>query len=487
MKENAIAVKTNLIDGKSMPAASGQLIDTFNPATGQAIARLARSDAQDVNAAVQAARRAFEGEWSRWTPHDRQKLLLRVHDVIEKNFDELAELETMDMGAPLARTRNLKPVVLKVIHYYATQTVNTAGETLPNSLPGRCLTMSVKAPIGVIGGIIPWNGPIMGQWWIIAPVLATGCTAVIKPAEDASLAVLRVAELLLEAGVPPGVVNVVTGLGAEAGSALSSHTDVDRIAFTGSVETGRRIVEASVSNLKRLQLELGGKSPDIIFADADLDAAVPGAAMAVFNNTGQICYAGTRLFVQRSIQGEFVQRLKDFTRTLKVGNGLDPDVQLGPIISRKQQDRVMHYVDLGVKEGATLECGGKTIQDQDLRGGYFVEPTVFSNVRNDMRIAQEEIFGPVISVIPFDDADEALRLANDIDFGLGGAVWTKDVSVAMKMAHGIRSGTVWINCYGLVDPAVGFGGYKMSGYGFKGGPQHINSFLYEKAIYMNIA
>lgn len=487
MNNNPLAVKCNLIDGQSVPAASGQTIDTFNPATGAAIAKIARSGGEDVDAAVKAARRAFEGEWSRWTPYDRQKLLLRVHDLIEKNFDELAELETMDMGAPLVRTRNLKPAVLKVIHYYATQTVNVAGETLPNSLPGRCHTMSVKAPIGVIGGIIPWNAPITGIWWIVAPVLATGCTAVIKPAEDASLTVVRIAELLLEAGVPPGVVNVVTGLGSEAGAALSSHMDVDRIAFTGSVETGRRIVEASASNLKRLQLELGGKSPDIVFADADLDAAVPGAAMAVFNNTGQICYAGTRLFVQRSIQDEFVRRLKEFTRTLKVGNGLNPEVQLGPIISQKQLDRVMHYVELGSKEGATLECGGKTMQDPDLKGGYFVEPTVFSNVRNDMRIAQEEIFGPVISIIPFDDADEVLRMANDIDFGLGGAVWTQNVSVAMKMAHGIRSGTVWVNCYGLVDPAVGFGGYKMSGYGFKGGPQHINSFLYEKAIYMNIA
>lgn len=383
--------KRHLIGGQWVPAASGKEFDTFDPATGRAIARLAEGGAEDVEQAVRAARRAFEGEWSRWTPHERQQLLMRVHDVIEKNFDELAVLETMDMGAPLVRTQSLKPFVLKVIAYYATQTVNVAGDTLPNSLPGRCLTMSVKAPIGVVGGIIPWNGPIMGQWWILGPTLATGCTAVIKPAEDASLSVLRTAELLLEAGVPDGVVNIVTGLGSTAGAALAAHPDVDRIAFTGSAETGRKIVQASASNMKRLQLELGGKSPDIVFADADLDLAVPGAGMGVFANTGQICYAGTRLFVQRSIQDEFVERLSAFARTLKVGNGMEPGVQLGPVISAKQLERVMHYVDLGSKEGAVLASGGKTLSGPGLTGGHFVEPTIFANVRNDMTIAQEGV------------------------------------------------------------------------------------------------
>jgi aldehyde dehydrogenase (NAD+) len=484
--ETSVVSKRHLIGGKWLPSASGEAFDTFNPATGEVIARLARGGQQDVDAAVKAARRAFDGQWSRWTPHERQKLLIRVHDIVEKHFDELAVLETKDMGAPLARTQGLKAFVLKVILYYATQTVNVAGDTLPNSLPGHCLTMGVKAPVGVVGGIIPWNGPLMGQWWIIAPTLATGCTAVIKPAEDASLTVLRIAEILMEAGVPEGVVNIVTGFGPEAGAALAAHPDVDRIAFTGSAETGRKIVEASASNMKRLQLELGGKSPDIVFADADLEAAVPGAAMGVFANTGQICYAGTRLLVQRSIQEEFVARVSAFARTLKIGNGLEPGVQLGPIISRKQLDRVMHYVEVGSKEGAVLATGGKVLEDPKLAGGHFVEPTVFSHVRNDMKIAQEEIFGPVISVIPFDDADEALRIANDIQYGLGGAVWTQNASTAMKMAHGIKAGTVWINCYGLIDPAVGFGGYKMSGYGWKGGPHHINGFLYEKAVYMNL-
>ncbi len=285
--------------------------------------------------------------------------------------------------------------------------------------------------------------------------------------------------------MPPGVVNVVTGYGHVAGAALAEHRDVDRIAFTGSTETGRKIIQASATNIKRLQLELGGKSPDIVFADANLDAAVPGAAMAAFNNTGQICYAGTRLFVQRSIQQEFVQRLTAFAKTLRVGDGADPRVQLGPIISAKQLDRVMRYVDIGQQEGATLACGGRRLQGA-LGKGFFIEPTVFNDVGNDMTIAQEEIFGPVVSVIPFDDADEALRLANDIDYGLGGAVWTRSLSTAMKMSHGIRAGTIWVNCYGQIDPGVGFGGYRMSGYGWKGGPHHVDAFLYQKAVYMNL-
>jgi aldehyde dehydrogenase (NAD+) len=479
------SVQPLLIGGEWLPAASGAYFDSFNPATGEVIARLAAGDASDVDRAVKAARQAFEGEWSRWKPYDRQRLLLRVHDVIERNFEELSLLETLDMGAPLQRTRSLQRYISQLITFYAGQALNVAGETLPNSLPGNVTTLTLKAPVGVIGGIIPWNGPLISQWWILGPVLATGCTAVIKPAEDASLSVLRIAELLLEAGLPPGVVNVVTGHGHVAGAALAEHRDVDRVAFTGSTETGRKIIQASATNIKRLQLELGGKSPDIVFADANLDAAVPGAAMAAFNNTGQVCYAGTRLFVQRSIQQEFLERLAAFADSLRVGNGIDPEVQLGPVISAKQLDRVMRYVDVGQQEGATLARGGRRLEG-DLGKGFFIEPTIFGNVRNDMTIAQEEIFGPVVSVIPFDDAEEALQLANDIDYGLGGAVWTRDLSTAMKVSKGIRAGTIWINCYGQIDPGVGFGGHRMSGYGWKGGPQHVEAFLYQKAIYMNL-
>jgi aldehyde dehydrogenase (NAD+) len=481
----ASGVKRLLIGGKWQPAASGRSFDTFNPATGQVIAQLAEGDSLDVEGAVAAARTAFEGEWSRWTPYDRQRLLLRIHDLVEKNFDELALIETLDMGAPLARTRSLKAWASQVILFYASQTGVATTEALHNSLPGRYTTLKLKAPVGVVGGIIPWNAPLMSQWWILGPTLATGCTAVIKPAEDASLTVLRMAELLAEAGMPDGVVNIVTGFGPAAGSALAAHPGVDRISFTGSTETGRKIVAASASNMKRLQLELGGKSPDIVFADANLDRAVPGAAMAVYSNSGQICTAGTRLFVQRSIHEEFVDRLCKFSRTVRMGNGVDPSVQLGPLISVRQLERVLKYVDIGSREGASLVLGGKRLGG-DLAAGYFVEPTVFAGVSNEMTIAREEIFGPVVSVIPFDDISDALRLANDTPYGLAGGIWTQSVSTAHKMAEGIKAGTIWVNSYGAIDPSIGFGGYKMSGYGWKGGREHVESFLYPKAVYLNL-
>ena len=483
---SASTPKAHLIDGKAVATRSGRTFETLNPATGAVIARLTEGDAGDVDLAVKAARRAFEGPWSGWTPYQRQSLLVRIRDVIEANFEELAMIETLDMGAPLARTRNLKNAILQMIMFFSTQTVNTGGLTLPNSLPGKMTTMTVRAPVGVIGGIIPWNGPLISQWWILGAALATGCTVVLKPAEDASLSVLRVVELLHAAGMPEGVVNVVTGYGAVAGEALARHPDVDRIAFTGSTMTGRRIIEASAINMKKLQLELGGKSPDIVFSDADLDKAVPGAAMAVFTNSGQVCYAGTRLFVQRSIQEEFVERVSAFAQTLRVGNGLDPDVDLGPLISQRQLEKVIGYIDGAPGEGARVAAGGARLGG-DLSGGFFVEPTILADVSNAMSVAREEIFGPVISVIPFDNAEEALGLANDTPYGLGGAVWTRDMSTAFKMVHGIKAGTVWVNCYGAVDPAVGFGGIKESGYGVKGGPNHVDAYLYQKSVYINAA
>jgi aldehyde dehydrogenase (NAD+) len=477
--------KQLLIGGKWQPSASGKTLNAIDPATGQVIAQIAEGDAADVDLAVRAARRAFEGEWSRWTPLQRQCLLNRVNELVDANWDELALIETHDMGAPITRVNNFKSWISQAILFFASQTRTGSTETLRNSLAGNFMTLMVKTPVGVVGGIIPWNQPLVSVWWTIGAVLATGCTAVIKPAEDASLSILRIAELLGEAGMPDGVINVVTGLGSTAGAALASHPNVDRIGFTGSTETGRKIVQASSSNLKRVQLELGGKSPDIVFADADLDAAVPGAAMAVYGNSGQVCTAGTRLFVQRSVQQEFVSRLKDFSKTIRIGRGVDPKVQVGPLISRNQLDRVLGYVRIGQDEGATLEFGGQRLGGA-LEAGYFVEPTIFSGVHNRMTVAQEEIFGPVISVIPFDDASEALRLANDTPYGLGAGVWTRNLSTAMQMAKGIEAGTVWVNCYNVIDPSVGFGGWKMSGYGWKGGKELIDAHLVQKAVYLNV-
>ncbi len=477
--------KRLLIGGKWVPPSSGEEIDALNPADGKVIGRLARGNAADVDRAVAAARAAFEGPWSRWKPLERQQLLMRINDLLLKHGEELATIETMDMGAPLSRTRGTIKWISQLIHFFASCTGLSTTATASNSLPGRIMTLIHKAPLGVVGGIIPWNGPLGGQWWTLGPALATGCTCVLKPAEDASLSILRFAEIMAESGVPDGVVNIVTGYGGEAGAALAAHPGVDKISFTGSTETGRRIVQASAGNLKRLQLELGGKSPDIVFADADLDRAVPGAAMAVFTNSGQICYSGTRLFVQRSVQDEFVERLKKYSATLKVGNGLQDGIDLGPLISQRQLDRVMGYMKVGPQEGAVLSTGGTRLGGA-LASGYFVEPTVFSGVSNAMTIAREEIFGPVISVIPFDTVEEVLKMANDTDYGLGGGVWTRNLTTAHQVSQGIRSGAVWVNCYGAVDPSVGFGGVKMSGYGWKGGQEHVESFLYRKAVYMNL-
>jgi aldehyde dehydrogenase (NAD+) len=374
---------------------------------------------------------------------------------------------------------------MKMLSFFGSQAGNISGETLMNGIPGNVTTMTLKAPVGVIGGIIPWNGPLNSQFWIIGAVLASGCTAVLKPSEDASLSVLRVAEILLEAGVPAGVINVVTGLGRDAGHALAAHPDVDRIAFTGSTETGRRIIEASTMNIKKLQLELGGKSADIICSDADLDKAVPGAAMGVFANSGQICFAGTRVLVQRSVVDEFTERLLAFMDTLQVGHSLDAAATLGPVISKPQLDKVLSYIDVGRDDGAELLQGGERLGGE-YGNGYFVQPSVFGGVTNQMRIAREEIFGPVLSILPFDDVDEAIAIANDSDYGLGGAVWSQNISTALRAVHGVHTGTMWVNCYGYIDPLVGFSGTKRSGYGAKGSAAHMDTYLYTKSVYVQL-
>jgi aldehyde dehydrogenase (NAD+) len=479
--------KQMLINGKWIDAASGKRFESRNPATGELLATVAEGDSEDVNRAVVAARKAFEGAWSKFKPYERQRLLLKFADLVECHFDELSSLDTLDMGAPISRTRGTRMRVLGMLQYYAGQATSIHGETIENSLPGEIFSYTLKEPVGVVGAIIPWNGPLGASIWKLGPALATGCTVVLKPAEEAPLTPLRLGELVLEAGIPPGVVNIVPGYGETAGAALAAHSDVDKVAFTGSHITGQSIVRASASNLKRVSLELGGKSPDIVFADADIESAVPGAAMAVFANSGQICSAGTRLFVEQRVYDEFVERVAHFGKGLRVGNGLDPDTQIGPLVSEQQLDRVIGYLSLGRQEGARAVAGGARLTEGLLAQGYFVPPTVFADVRDDMRIAKEEIFGPVLSAIPFRDVDELITRANATMFGLGSGVWTRDVGKAHRLAKAIRAGSVWVNCYQAMDPAVPFGGYKMSGYGRESGLQHVEEYLNVKAVWIKTA
>jgi aldehyde dehydrogenase (NAD+) len=473
-----------LIDGQHVPAASGKTFETRNPATGELLASVAEGDKEDINRAVAAARRAFEGPWGKMKPFERQRIMLKWAELVEARHAELALLDTLDMGAPISRMTGSFQRVVGMIRYYAGQTTMIQGETIDNSLPGNYFSYTVKEPVGVVGAIIPWNGPHGATIWKLGPALAAGCTVVLKPAEEAPLSPLLIGQLLLEAGLPEGVVNVVPGYGETAGAALVEHDDVDKVAFTGSSVTGQAIVRASAGNLKRVSLELGGKSPDVVFSDADLDEAVPGAALAVFSNSGQICSAGTRLFVERSVYDEFVGRVAEFGKGLRVGNGLDPDTDLGPLVSQAQLDRVTGYLSAGQQEGARALSGGARLTDGDLANGFFVPPTVFSGVQDDMSIAREEIFGPVISAISFDDPEDLIRRANNTPFGLGSGVWTRDVGKAHEFARSVKAGSVWVNCYQAMDPAVPFGGYKMSGYGREGGMHHVEEYLNTKAVWI---
>lgn len=478
--------KQLLIDGGWVSALSGENFDTINPATGQVLAKVAKASGKDVDVAVAAARRAFEGEWRRCKPFDRQHILLKLADLIERHFDDLVMLDTLEMGLPLSRQPWVKRRGVALLRYYAGMATNLGGETIENSAAGEVFSYTLREPVGVVGAIIPWNSPLTSTLWKISPAIAAGCVIIFKPAEEASLTSLRIGELALEAGLPPGVLNVVTGFG-DVGEAICRHPDVDKIAFTGSTETGQRIIQASAGNVKRLSLELGGKSPDIVFADADLATAVPGASMAVFANSGQVCSAGSRLFVERKIYDEFVGRVGEFAAKLKVGNGLDPDVLIGPLVSEQQLQRVTGYMSAGREEGAEIVTGGQRSNAPDLRSGFFVPPTVFRNVTDSMKIAREEIFGPVISALPFDDLDEVVRRANHTPFGLGSGVWTTNLSKAHRVARAVRAGSVWVNCYQLMEPNVPFGGYKMSGYGRESGREHLEEFLNTKAVWINTA
>jgi aldehyde dehydrogenase (NAD+) len=479
--------KRLLIGGQWVEAVSGKTFPSVNPSTGEVIVDVAEADAPDADRAVAAARAAFEGPVSRMKPRDRQALLWALADTMDAHYDELRLLEALDMGAPMGRPRSGHTPAweAEVLRYFAGWATKIHGATIPNSVPGSFLTYTVKEPVGVVAAIVPWNRPVSNAVWKIAPVLATGCTMVLKPAEEAGLVALRIGELLTDIGAPDGMVNVLTGFGETVGAALTEHPDVDKVAFTGSTVVGQHIVRAAAGNLKRVTLELGGKSPDVVFADADLSRAVPGAAMGVFSNSGQICCAGTRIYVERPIHDEFVEALSAYADELKVGNSLDPETRIGPLVSAEQLARVTGYFDVGRTEGVRTTAGGRRLETGELANGYFVAPTVFADVTDHMRVTREEIFGPVACVLPFDSLDEVAARSNDTNFGLSGGIWTRDIGKAHQLAGRMQSGTVWVNSMLLFDPAVPFGGYKMSGWGREMGEAALEEHLNTKSIWIN--
>ena len=471
-----------LINNRWVPSESGKTFATINPSTGEEICQVAEADAADVDKAVRAARAAFEGPWRKMRASERGRLLYRLADLIEANADELARLETLDNGKPLSIAKAVD--VAKTVacyRYFAGWADKVQGKTIP--IDGDFFCYTRHEPIGVVGQIIPWNYPMLMQSWKLAPALATGNTVVLKPAEQTPLSALRIGELLLEAGYPEGVVNILPGFGPTAGAALARHMDVDKVAFTGSTEVGRLIMTAAAqSNLKRVTLELGGKSPNIIFADADLEAAVEGAHMGIFVNQGQSCCAGSRVFVEEKIYQEFVEKTVARAAKRRVGDPLDPSTDQGPQVDQSQFDRIMGYIESGRTEGATLACGGERVGNR----GYFIRPTVFADVEDDMTIAREEIFGPVMSVIAFKDVDEAIARANNTDYGLAAGVWTRDIKKAHAVANGVRAGTVWVNCYHVLDTRAPFGGFKQSGMGRELGEYALHEYTEVKTVTLKL-
>ncbi len=469
-----------LIGDEFRPSVSGKTFSTVNPATEDVICEVAEGDAADVDLAVRAARMAFEsGPWSRMDARDRGRLLNRLADLLEKNFDELAALETLDNGKPISDSRAADlPLVIDCFRYYAGWADKIHGNTIP--IRGDYFCYTRREPIGVCGQIIPWNFPMLMVAWKWGPALATGNTIVMKPAEQTPLTCLRMAELALEAGFPPGVINVVPGYGPTAGAALVRHPQVDKIAFTGEGLTAKIIMRDAAETLKRLTFELGGKSPNIVFADADLDAAVAGAEFGLFFNQGQCCCAGSRLFVEDSVHDEFVERMIARIRDRRVGNPFDQDTRQGPQVDQAQFDRILRYIDRGRAQGAECVAGGRRVGDR----GYFVEPTVFTDVTDEMDIAREEIFGPVMSILKFSDLNEVSRRANNTAYGLAAAVWTRDVSKAHVLSRDLRAGTVWVNCYDVFDAAAPFGGFKMSGIGRELGEAGLANYTELKTVTM---
>jgi len=474
-----------LIDGDWVDAKTGDTFHVYNPATGEILSSVAAGDHADIDLAVKAARGAFEeGPWSRMTHGQRGKLIWKLADLIEENLEEFAEIESVDNGKPLAVARVADiPLAIDLFRYMSGWATKIEGQTISlSNLPQEYLAYTLREPIGVVGQIIPWNFPLLMAAWKLGPALSAGCTIVLKPAEQTPLSALRLGELVEEAGFPKGVVNIVTGYGETAGAALAAHPDVDKIAFTGSTEVGKLIVHAAAGNLKKVSLELGGKSPNIVFADADLETAIQGATNAIYFNHGQCCCAGSRLYIEKEIFDQVVQGVSANAKKIKVTEGLNPQCDMGPLVSEEQLDRVLGFIESGEKQGAKTVIGGHRLGDH----GYFVEPTLITNARAGMKVVDEEIFGPVVCALPFEKTEEVAAQMNQTSYGLAGAVWTKDISKAHRLAKAMRAGTVWINCYNVFDAALPFGGYKQSGWGREMGREVFEHYTEVKAVCLKV-